>query len=209
MPPLLDAVNEFMLLFPDSLLFGSLIFGIITISFVHSILFVSIIESLVILYGLQGLFSFLVGKSNIVEKCTSKVHTIIFQDLFVGTSSNNPSYSTYLVGMVSSYVLSSLYYLNDELEILDSSFIKQYNMSLFLLIALPIAYSIFRMVNACDTLSSTFLGLFFGLLVGLVLCYQNSQIFGRESINFLGIPLLRSKTANNEPLYICTKNIGE
>ena len=206
MPPILDAVNEFILLFPDSLVFGSLLFGIITVSFVHSLLFISIIESLVALYGLQGLFSFLIGKSNITEHCTSKFHTAVFQDLFVGSNSNNPSYYTYVVAVVSSYVLTSLYYLNDELEVLDASFIKQYNMSLFLLVGLPIAYSIFRMVNGCDTVSSTFLGLFFGLVIGVVLCYQNKQVFGRESINFLGIPLLRSKTANNEPIYICTKN---
>ena len=31
------------------------------------------------------------------------------------------------------------------------------------------------------------------------------ELYGKESINFLGIPLLRNKTADGDPIYICSK----
>ena len=32
-----------------------------------------------------------------------------------------------------------------------------------------------------------------------------SQLLNKNTINFLGIPLLRNKTADNEPIYICSQ----
>jgi hypothetical protein len=47
--------------------------------------------------------------------------------------------------------------------------------------------------------------LFFGLVVGALLLLQNTYLFGRDSTNFSGIPLLRDRTKDGKPLYVCTK----
>jgi hypothetical protein len=33
----------------------------------------------------------------------------------------------------------------------------------------------------------------------------HTYLFGRDSINFLGVPLLGDRAANGRPLYVCAK----
>ena len=62
----------------------------------------------------------------------------------------------------------------------------------------------FRIMNGCDTLLSAFGTTIFGLLTGSVLVAINLGIFGREAINFTGLPLLVSRTSEGLPLYVCS-----
>ena len=44
-----------------------------------------------------------------------------------------------------------------------------------------------------------------GLVVGFLLVRQNISLLGPTSINLLGIPLLRNRTADGKKLYVCPK----
>jgi hypothetical protein len=91
-----------------------------------------------------------------------------------------------------------------ELDVLDTSYIKQYNYGLICLGILTITYALLRTYLKCDTAASIGLGLVFGCVTGFAIVYQNTHLFGRNSINFMGIPLLRSKTADGQAIYICS-----
>jgi hypothetical protein len=119
-------------------------------------------------------------------------------------SANTPSYGMYLVSFVSSYLANSLVNLKSELDVLDLSYIKQYNYGLISLLLLMLGYSFFRVYAKCDSSLSIVLALLLGGTMGFIICYQNQQLFGRNSTNFMGIPLLRNKTANGEPIYLCS-----
>ena len=205
MPVNLDYFKEFILLFPDSIVFGSLLLSLTTLSFQHGLFFMSFLESFAILFGLQNIISFVVGKSEVGAQCKSKFHTLVFGDLLSSTSANNPSYGIYVISVACAYILTSFYEIKDELDVLDISFYKQYNTSFVILMALPILYSVIRFFFNCDSISSALVSIFVGGFVGILLEYQNVSIFGRNATNFLGIPLLRNKTVNNEPIYICSK----
>lgn len=205
MPVNLDYFKEFILLFPDSILFGSLLLSLSTISLQHGLFFISFLESFVALSGLQNILSFVVGKSEIASQCKSKFHTLIFGDIFSSPSANTPSYGVYVVSFACAYMLSSLYEIKDELDVIDSSFYKQYNTSFIVLTAIPIFYGIARLYLGCDSVSSVLVSIFVGSFIGVLLEFQNVSLFGRDATNFLGIPLLRNKTVNNEPIYICSK----
>ena len=195
-----NTVKELTLLLPDSLLFGSFIFGIGTLSVQHSVLFFSLLESLLVLVGLNNVFSFINGKE--LTKCHSKLHTLLFEELVSSPSANNVSYGVYLLSFASSYFLSSYYNLQNELEVLDPSYTN--TLTILGISFVLFFYSMLRIMFSCDSLMSVLLGLFFGLLVGIVIQYQNVNIVGRDSINFLGIPLLRNKSVNGQPIYICS-----
>lgn len=197
----LDVLQEIGFLLPDSLIFGSFLVGITTLSLQHVIFFFSLLESLVALKGLNTIFAHILGKET--PKCKSKFQALIYEDLFTSPSANNVSYGVYILSIASSYFLQSLYAIQNELEVLDTSYTNVYSVSI--LVAIPILYSLFRLFLGCDSLSSIFMALLFGFFLGTLIQYQNVQIFGRDSINFLGIPLLRNMAANGQPLYICTK----
>jgi hypothetical protein len=42
-----------------------------------------------------------------------------------------------------------------------------------------------------------------GLFVGALILYQNAMLLGRDSTNLTGIPLLRERTRDKKPLYVC------
>jgi len=110
----------------------------------------------------------------------------------------------YIISFASTYLASSLFNVKSELDVLDSSYIKQYNYGLLSLGLLTLGYSLFRVYSKCDSSLSILLALILGGTIGFIISYQNLHLFGKSSINFMGIPLLRSKTANGEPIYICS-----
>jgi hypothetical protein len=205
MPSNLDSFKDFFLIFPDSIVFGSLLIGLTTLSIQHGLLFVSFLESFIILFGLQNIFSFIFTKTENAAACKSKFHTLMFGDLLSSTSANNPSYAIYVVSFACSYLLTSFYEIKDELDVLDSSFYKQYTYAFILLLSLPLFYAAIRVFLGCEFILFALTSVFIGAFVGVLIEYQNVQIFGRNATNFLGIPLLRNKSINNEPIYICSK----
>jgi hypothetical protein len=205
MPANVDVLKEIILLFPDSIVFGSILIGLTTISIQHGMLFASLLESFIILFGLQNVFSFIFGKTEVGSDCKSRIHTLMFGDLLASTSANSPSYAIYVVSFACTYLLTSFFEIRDELDALDSSFYQQYNMSFYILLGIPILYAITRIIFGCESIPTALISLFIGGFIGLLLEYQNVSMFGRNITNFLGIPLLRNKTTNNEPIYICSK----
>jgi len=195
-----SGIKEIALLLPDSLLFGSLLLGIGTLSVPHITLFFSLIESLVFYTGLNGLFSHILGKVP-PSNCNSKFYTLFFQDLQNSSSANNISYGVYLITFACTYLLKTFYSMQDELHVLDVKYTNTRTIAGLSIIAL--VYALSRLWLSCDSMSSVVLALIFGAAAGSIVVYQNIQIFGRDSVNFLGIPLLRNKSATGEPIYIC------
>ena len=60
------------------------------------------------------------------------------------------------------------------------------------------------MYNECDSVGVVVMSVAVGLLLGTLLMNQNLAILGPDSINLTGIPLLKSKTANGEHIYVCS-----
>ena len=197
--------NEALYIFPDTILYGSFLMGLTTLSSVHATFFISIVGSLVVLFGLQSGTSFLYGNSISDFKCKPQLFKYTFEQLFIRPSASNPSYAVYLVSFACAYLATSLYMLKDELDILDISNLKQYYVSITTLCVVAFLYLMFRLTTECDSLGSATSGFVFGALIGVGFTNVNVRLYGKECINFLGIPLLRNKTADGKPIYICSK----
>lgn len=197
--------NEALYIFPDTILYGSFLMGLTTLSSVHTTFFMSILISLLALFGLQTGTSFLYGSKLSEFKCKPQLFKYTFEQLFIRPSASSPSYAVYLVSFACAYLASSLYMLKDELDVLDISDLKQYYISIGTLFAIAFLYLMFRLTTECDSLGSATSGFVFGALIGVAIVNMNVTLYGKESINFLGIPLLRNKTADGDPIYICSK----
>jgi len=200
-----ELVLEALNLFPDGILFGSFLMGLTTLSVPHSTFFLSIIVSLFILNGFQNLSQFIFGGSIDKESCKPKLFKYTFEQLFVNPSANAPAYGMYIVSFACSYLANSLYNLKNELEVLDTSVMKQYYISITSLIVVAVLYLFFVLTNQCNSISSASSGILIGSMVAMIIVTINIQVFGKDSINFLGIPLLRNKTVDGKPIYICSK----
>jgi len=205
-----DLLNDIVFLLPDAIIFGSLLLGVLTTSHVQIMFFFSLLESLGFLYIIQTFIANIYGKSNKNYKCKSKFHNLTFTDLIPTLSASNPPYSMYIVAFASTYIASSLYSLKEELEVLNVEYNTKHTTSAIILLIFTILYGIYLVIFNCagtdgfDNIGYILLASVFGFAVGLLIKEQNMQFFGKSVINFLGIPLLRNKTADGSPIYLCT-----
>lgn len=199
-----DILNEIVILLPDAIVFGSLLIGVLTISPVQALFFFSQLESFGFLYFIQQFIGYLNGKrrTDILSTCKSKYHNLTFQDLIPTLSASNPPYGMYTVAFAASYVATSLNSLSEELEVI----VSPYNLNNIIAAALSIiaAYAIYLFSTGCNTIDSIILASLSGATIAILIVYQNILLFGKQSINFIGIPVLRNKTADGSPIYLCT-----
>jgi amino acid permease len=114
-----------------------------------------------------------------------------------------PSYPLYIFTVAASYLFLSLDKLSKELEALGPAYSSRYYSSMiFLGLAILVIFS-FRLLYECDNFGVLAMTLILAFFVGLFLVEQNTALFGTPSMNLIGIPLLRNRTANGQPIYIC------
>ena len=201
-----NSIKDILLMFPDGVLYGSLFFGLVTLSQQHIIFFITLLEGLLFLKAFQYVATFMNGSSKLnPEACRSKFQGMTFSELNEEFNSDSISYGVYLLAVASSYFINSSSALQDELEVLDSSYLTRSTTTMYLLAGVTLAYAVFKVLIDCDSLSSVSLALLLGGLVGLFLVYQNVKLFDKNSVNFMGIPLLRNRSADNKPIYICSQ----
>jgi hypothetical protein len=61
-------------------------------------------------------------------------------------------------------------------------------------------------MRGCDSLIPSLGTVILGFFTGGILLIANVYIFGREAINFTGLPLLVNKISSGAPLYVCAES---
>ncbi len=207
--------GELVRILPDSLVFMSGFFALLTGSFAQSIFFVSLLESILGFHILRKGVGFLdIDMLKAAERAGSgecrtgfRTTTPIDISLFKGADERMgfPSAPLYILAVAASYIFGSLSSQIKELEILGSSYSARFYISVITLCSLLFILGSWRMFTNCDTPPVVILSILAGLLVGSVLVWQNQSLLGPDSTNLLGIPLLRNRTATGEKLYVCGK----
>lgn len=205
-------------LLPDSLLVGSALLALLTQSFSMAIFFLSLVETAGVNYAFQSLASYMdPGRTmptlkSASPECrsgfvTTRLNTFSALSCSALTSSF-PSPILFFLATASSYVVSSLYSLRDELENLGPEYSSRFYLSIFATFFLLLAISSYRMLYGCDGLGIATISLVMGGILGVLLVTQNWYLFGKDSINLIGIPLLRERTADKKPIYVCPQKVS-
>ena len=118
------------------------------------------------------------------------------------------SSSIFMMGIISSYLVSVLLYFKDELQIVGSSYGEQYNPRIYtatiFFAAIIFVGMAYRLFNNCDSSFNIVISLLLGLGLGALIALQNNRLLGKESLNLLGLPILRKRTADGNDLYVCS-----
>jgi hypothetical protein len=199
---------------PDSLFIGSAFFSILTQNFALGIFVLAMAEIGMLNRVLGGLIGSLQGNERTPrpEICSAGIPSP-YQISVVGKILGEtafPSGSIFFLAAVIVYILSSTLNFQKELEELGKSepeWKVRIPLSFTFSILLIIFFVVYKVYYNCDSLmvslGSTMLGGIAGFLVYIVHVY----LFGRDAVNFLGVPLLADRAANGRPLYVCaTKN---
>ena len=214
-------VIEMMRIFPDGLVIMSGIYAFITLSFPFAVFFGSMVEATVIFHALRYVISYL---GIVPVSASSKSFTNMCRTGFTDTGMNPtltsisqfgtwsggippsfPSPPLYMLSVASAYLFSTLNSQSKELSALGPAYASRFYMSMILLTLLIFVFVCFRIAYSCDSFAVAIMTVPIGLFIGMMLVQQNVRLFGPESINLVGIPLLRSRTANGKPIYVCPK----
>jgi hypothetical protein len=216
--------QEQLRLVPDSIIFGSFFIALLTQSYSTVMFAVAMLEAGVAGGLLQALFTYLdifhTGPS-IPDKpsaCVSSYSTPTLETLFTvckeklcgsKIASGVPSFPIYFLATAISYVISSLYSQKEELEALGPAYAARFYIAIFVSFLLLLLLCFYRVANGCDGLGTIVLSLLFGFLIGGLLFYQNMSLLGRDATNMAGVPLLRERTRDGKPLYVCPQKASE
>jgi hypothetical protein len=207
------AFHDFMRSLPDSLLLGSGCFALVTQSFPIGILVLAIAEISLshkllggFISGVQG------GNSHIQEKdvcrpgIPSPYQISIIGQLLAETTF--PSGPVYLISGTIAYILASTLNFKNELKTLgekEPEWNARIPLSFTFGLLFLVLFSAWRYANGCDGAVAVLGSVVFGLVIGYLIYILHVYLFGRDAINFLGIPLLADKAAGGRPLYACAK----
>jgi hypothetical protein len=204
--------TEFMRSLPDSIFLGTSIFALLTQNFPLGILVFAMLEFSILSWLIAGLIgSVQDNKSSVTSAMClpgipSPYQISVLGHLYPQTTF--PSIPILFVASTLFYIMSSIINFREELNELgqkESEWKIRIPLSIIFSTLLILSYSFWRVSTTCDSLmtalGSVGLGAVFGGIVYLIHVY----LFGRDSINFLGLPLLADRAAGGRPLYVCAK----
>jgi hypothetical protein len=210
--------SEMMRIFPDSLVVASGIYAAIIQSFPYAVFFVTLIETTVIFkiikyaatyLNITGPISSTTGQYN--PLCRSGFSGVVptVESLTTSklgmTTAGFPSAPLFMLSTASSYIFTTLNYQTKELAALGPSYSSRYYISAMFLLILVFLFFIFRLSFECDGFGVLIVSVAIGLFLGYLLVKQNNLLFGPQSINLIGIPLLENRTATGKKMYVCPK----
>lgn len=209
---MVPTTREFLRALPDSLFVGTGFFALLTQNFPLGVLVLAIAE---LAMG-QRLLGSLIGivQENPIkpysDSCSSGIPSP-YQLSLVGKLMSEvsfPSGPVFLLAGVITYCLSSTLNFQNELEELgkqEPEWNARIPLATTFSICLLVFYSIWRVMNECEGVLTILGSVLFGAGVGFIVYILHVYLFGRDAINFLGIPLLADRAADGTPLYACVK----
>jgi hypothetical protein len=93
----------------------------------------------------------------------------------------------------------------NELGMKDPEWKTRLPLSFMFSFLLLILFVFWRFSNSCDGAVTLLGSVVTGLLTGGLVFLIHVYLFGRDSVNFLGIPLLADRAATGAPLYVGVK----
>ena len=214
---LVPIVTEMMRIFPDGLVITSGLYALFTLSFPFGIFFGSMVEATAIFHGIRHATSYL-GVAPVSASSKTYTHicrtgftqpttSLLSMSLFGSEAVQNPfpSPQIYILAAASAYIFTSINRQSKELSALGPSYSSRYYISLIFLTVLLFLFVSFRIAYNCESFGITMMSVPIGLFIGVLLVQQNANLFGAESVNLIGIPLLQSRTASGKKIYVCPK----
>jgi hypothetical protein len=210
------AFNDFMRSMPDSIFLGSSIFSLLTQNYPLGIFVLAMAEFGIINRSIGGLIGIVQDNKGpeTSDICTPGIPSP-YQISVIGsllTQTSFPSGPVFFMSAIIAYTLASVLNFREELAELskkESEWALRIPLSTVFSFLLLVAFIVWRFAHSCDGLFQILGSTVFGLFIGGCIYLMHVYMFGRDSINFLGVPLLADRAANGKPLYVCAKQEKE
>jgi hypothetical protein len=203
----IKTVAEMYNLMPDSVLFGSLLFYFLTQNTAYGVFSAFIVEMTISHRLIAWFFSQSVGSPDTQKpvQCRAGYKTPRLDIKRMFDHDPYPSYGIFSIASMATYLGFAT---NEYAAVLASmgDDWKTRSMVAYVFMVLIVATFIMARIflsNCDDTLGEIMIALALAFVVGYLFFYLNKSIFGKESMNLLGLPYMASKDSKGNSVYVC------
>jgi len=218
----INSIAEIHRLMPDSILFGSILLYFLTQNVAFGVFSVFIFETVGTHKLISWMFSQAVGEptgSKPIPPSGAEYSTMIKSRMGYKTPrydykrmfshSQYPSYGVFSIVAIGAYLAMAMNEFSDtfkELDLADAEKIAQWKSRPIVAYSLIAIVSLVTIIVHCflddEPVGEIVIALTCALITGILFFYINMSLFGRDSMNFLGIPTM---SPLNGPVYICAQ----
>ena len=204
-----DSIAEIFSLVPDSILFGAGLLYFLTQNVTYMVFAVFVLETIMSHRLIAWFFEGSIGPSSRLSdlKCRAgyKVPQFNYQRMFMHDP--YPSYGVFSITAIGTYLGLATSEFADTMQEMSKSpktdwAARPYVAYAFITIFI-LAFIGLRMYGCDDNGPEVAIAVFLAIIVGWGFYRLNVSIFGKEGVNFLGLPYLVSKSADGTPIYTC------
>lgn len=206
---LMNSIAEIFSLVPDSVLFGAGLLYFLTQNVTYMVFAVFILETIMSHRLIAWFFEGSIGPSSRLSdiKCRAgyKVPQMKYQRMFMHDP--YPSYGIFSITAIGTYLGLATSEFADTMQEMSKSpktdwAARPYVAYAFILLFI-LAFIGLRMNECKDNGPEVTIAVFLAIIVGWGFYRLNVSIFGKEGVNFLGLPYLVSKSEDGTPIYTC------
>jgi len=194
-------------LIPDSILFGSILLYFLTQNVAFGVFGIFMIETIFSHRLISWMFSQTTGPSRSITgdklKCISGFRTPQWKVDRIFNHNNYPAYGVFSITSIGTYLCLAAGEFSKTLQTMGPEWASRKTVAYSLI---PIVIAIFLLIrwsDGCDPIEDIIIAMLLAFVVGTLFFFINKQLFGVESMNFLGLPYLVSKESQGSPIYIC------
>jgi hypothetical protein len=198
---------------PDSVFIGTSLFALLTQNYTLGILVLAMAELGLVNRFFGGLFSAVQDNSSaqqVSDACLPGIPSP-YQISAIGkllSTTAFPSGPTFFISGTLTYIMMSIQNFYEELKTLgqrDSSWLSRTTASMVLSLLFIGTFMLYRILNECEPILTSVASAFLGAFFGMIIMNIHSYVFGRNGINFLGLPILTNTFTEENPLQLCAR----
>lgn len=205
-------------LMPDSILFGSLLLYFLTKNKAFGVFSVFIFETVLshklVSWGISNMKGTV--KQNFDIKCRMGYKTPTFNYKRMFAHDPYPSYGIFSITAIGTYLALAMNEFSETMEEMDKS-VRETNIpgtinplwntrckiSYFFILVVILSIIGVRYMLCSESVNEIIMAFAFAVITGILFFYLNRTIFGKESMNFLGLPYMVTKESQGSPIYVC------
>ena len=202
---------ETLRILPDSVVLGTALLSMVSLSKGYGVLLLSMVELMLIqrvfASVISGIAPLGAGNDALHESCQPG---LAFPNMMrislletIGKPSSFPSPILFFMSGTLAYMIGAIKDFGREIKSLGGDLntrtLVATALSAFtLFILLVVRYS-----YGCEAFGPLLMSMVLGIIAGLVIVVQNKALFGREGINVLNLPMIRTMSESGKPMYVC------
>lgn len=203
-------VVEIHSLLPDSILFGSIMLYFLTQHSPYGVFAIFMLESTLIHRLISWVAKNETGPSRIKDdplkevSCRAGFKTASYTPSRTFQNDPYPSYGVFSLASIIGYLGSIMVKYQPTLAEMNDSWTSRPLFAFICMTLVLIAFVLVRLYY-CDSIGEVIVAAALGLGIGIAIYFQNKELFGMESLNFLGLPYMTSKDSAGKTIYVCQR----